>query len=122
MIVKCHRTHHLLASLLRWTLIRHDQLNPSLFQEDLFQVLLIRSLRLRHTEINYIQQYIEEIIHTNRLTIQVLSLTTVASEGLTIGRREPYFSMAFLNGVGVRGVVSRFDLWLGVMNLDKKTN
>lgn len=103
--------------MLRWTLIRHDQLNPSLFQEDLFQVLLIRSLRLRHTEINYFQQDIEEIIHTNRLTIQVLSLTTVASEGLTIGRRGPYFSMAFLNGVGVRGVVSRFDLWLGVMNL-----
>jgi hypothetical protein len=46
----------------------------------------------------YFQQDIEEIIHTNRLTIQVLSLTTVASEGLTIGRREPYFSMAFLNG------------------------
>lgn len=38
---------------------------------------------------------------------------------LTRGCRGPYFSKAFLNGVGVRGVVQRSDLWVGVTNLCK---
>lgn len=36
---------------------------------------------------------------------------------LTRGRSGPYFSRAFLKGVGVRGVMSISDLWFGVINL-----
>lgn len=39
---------------------------------------------------------------------------------LTRGCRGPYFSMALLNGVGVRGVKQRSDLWLGVTKLHAK--
>lgn len=39
---------------------------------------------------------------------------------LTRGCRGPYFSMALLNGVGVRGVEQNSDLWLGVTNLRTK--
>lgn len=51
---------------------------------------------------------------------QRLDVTTckfIDCKYLTSDRKGPYFSMAFLNGVGVRGVVSRSDLWFGVTNL-----
>lgn len=46
--------------------------------------------------------------------------TTVYRVTRTRGCRGPYFSMAFLNGVGVRGVMQSSDLWLGVTKLKGK--
>lgn len=109
--------YHSFASLLGRSRANDHQVHAAVSQDDLVYVVLqVGSLRLRrHKATNTLRQCKHSVDTTAKARdpFSLLCLPQV----LTRGCRGPYFSMALLNGVGVRGIVHSSDLWLGVTNL-----